>query len=302
MSGNSNPSINSPASTNHELDTLVGDNAIITANLLQEFNDRQTRHISVSSNRLIIGSVCPSLPHSIRPRALVPSPASSTHHRRRGGTLPPLYPLGQLRPSSAWRTTPSPTPHRLSPTASSRPSTAAVRSPTNASPSPVDASTNSKERCTQGRPKSVASEAATPPPKCPPATNATEGEWTSKCPPMAERTSSQGGSESWVTGRSSPEPASEPTSQNMWSPYTFHQTTQRAPPPYSPPGSSSSSKQTEAPTTPWLRRRVDSLTPQPSQKWSDTAATTCTEPSSKWPAEPSSPTSTKKTTCFRGLN
>src|SRR6266851_5787637 len=49
MSGNSNPSINSPASTNHELDTLVGDDAIIAANLLQEFNDRQACHISVSS-------------------------------------------------------------------------------------------------------------------------------------------------------------------------------------------------------------------------------------------------------------
>src|SRR5216684_76355 len=50
MSRNSNPSINSPASTNHELDTLVGDDAIIAANLLQEFNDRQARHISVSSS------------------------------------------------------------------------------------------------------------------------------------------------------------------------------------------------------------------------------------------------------------
>src|SRR5216683_384350 len=49
MSGNSNPSITSPASTSHELDTLVGDDAIIAANLLQEFNDRQNRHISVSS-------------------------------------------------------------------------------------------------------------------------------------------------------------------------------------------------------------------------------------------------------------
>src|SRR5229473_786858 len=50
MSGTSNPSINSPASTNQELDTLVGDNAIIAANLLQEFNDRQAHHISVSSS------------------------------------------------------------------------------------------------------------------------------------------------------------------------------------------------------------------------------------------------------------
>src|SRR5216683_2228715 len=50
MSGNSNPSINSPASSNHDLDTLVGDDAIIAANLLQEFNARQARHISVSSS------------------------------------------------------------------------------------------------------------------------------------------------------------------------------------------------------------------------------------------------------------
>src|SRR5712671_4697310 len=49
MSGNSNPLINSPASANHDLDTLIGDDAIIAANLLQEFNDRQARHISVSS-------------------------------------------------------------------------------------------------------------------------------------------------------------------------------------------------------------------------------------------------------------
>src|SRR5713101_5563499 len=49
MSGNSNPSINSPASTDHEQDTLVGDDAIIAANLLQEFNDRQAHHISISS-------------------------------------------------------------------------------------------------------------------------------------------------------------------------------------------------------------------------------------------------------------
>src|SRR5216683_2162527 len=50
MSGNSNPSINSPASSNHDLDTLVKDDAIIAINLLQEFNDRQARHISVSSS------------------------------------------------------------------------------------------------------------------------------------------------------------------------------------------------------------------------------------------------------------
>src|SRR6266853_3187005 len=49
MSGNLNPSINSPASSDHDLTTLVGDDAIIAANLLQEFNNRQAHHISVSS-------------------------------------------------------------------------------------------------------------------------------------------------------------------------------------------------------------------------------------------------------------
>src|SRR6266851_2440721 len=63
MSRNSNPSINSPASTNHELDTLVGDDAIIAANLLQEFNDRQARHISVSSSESEVQYV----PHSPTP-------------------------------------------------------------------------------------------------------------------------------------------------------------------------------------------------------------------------------------------
>src|SRR5216684_5678535 len=63
MSGNSNPSINSPASTSHELDTLVGDDAIITANLLQEFNDHQACHISVSSTDSSVQYV----PHSPTP-------------------------------------------------------------------------------------------------------------------------------------------------------------------------------------------------------------------------------------------
>src|SRR6266851_8873445 len=63
MSGNSNPSINSPASTNHELNTLISDDAIIAANLLQEFNDRQNRHISVLSSESEVQYV----PHSPTP-------------------------------------------------------------------------------------------------------------------------------------------------------------------------------------------------------------------------------------------
>src|SRR6266853_1629588 len=71
MSGNSNPSINSPASTSHDLDTLVGDDAIIAANLLQEFNARQARHISVSSSDSLVQYV----PHSPTPSVQeLPSP------------------------------------------------------------------------------------------------------------------------------------------------------------------------------------------------------------------------------------
>src|SRR6266851_3165326 len=72
MSGNSNPSINSPASTDHEHDTLVGDDTIIAANLLQEFNDQQARHISVSSST---DSSVQYVPHSPTPSVQeLPSP------------------------------------------------------------------------------------------------------------------------------------------------------------------------------------------------------------------------------------
>src|SRR6266851_1678476 len=63
MLGNSNPSINSPASSTHELDTLVGDDAQFAANILQEFNDQQTCHISVSSTNSSVWYV----PHSPTP-------------------------------------------------------------------------------------------------------------------------------------------------------------------------------------------------------------------------------------------
>src|SRR6266853_334648 len=71
MSGNSNPSINHPASTDHELDTLVRDDTIIATNLLQEFNDRQARHISISSTNSSVQYV----PHSPTPSVQeLPSP------------------------------------------------------------------------------------------------------------------------------------------------------------------------------------------------------------------------------------
>src|SRR5216683_1856587 len=244
-----------------------------------------------------------SLTPPLRPsKSSRPHPRSEYASPQPGWRTTPLYPLGQLRPSSAWRTVPSQTPRALSPTASSPPLTAAAESPTNASPNPDAGSTSCKGRSTHERPRYAASETATPPPTCQPTTSETGDESTSRCPPTEGRTSSPDGSGFWGTGRSSPEPASEPTSQNTWSLYTSHQTTQHAPPPYSPPGSSSSSKPTGEPTTPWLRRRVDSITQQPSPKWNDTAATTPTAPSSKWHDEQSSPTSKKKTTRFRGLN
>src|SRR6266851_660107 len=92
MSGNSNPSINSPASTNHELDTLVGDDAIIAANLLQEFNDRQARHISVSSST---DSSVQYVPHSPTPSVQeLPSPPPLRVHITAEGVAhyPPISP------------------------------------------------------------------------------------------------------------------------------------------------------------------------------------------------------------------
>src|SRR5216683_1435419 len=91
MSGNSNPSINSPASTNHKLDTLVGDDAIVAVNLLQEFNDRQARHISVSSS----GSSPPYAPHSPTPsiQELPSPPALRVRLTTAGvGHYPPISP------------------------------------------------------------------------------------------------------------------------------------------------------------------------------------------------------------------
>ncbi len=91
MSGNSNPSINSPASTDHELDTLVRDDAIIAANLLQEFNDCQARHISVSSTE----SSAPYVPHSPTPSIQeLPSPPTLQVRLTTAGVghYPPISP------------------------------------------------------------------------------------------------------------------------------------------------------------------------------------------------------------------
>src|SRR6266851_1436003 len=60
MSGNSNPSINSPTSTNHKLNTLTREDTQFTTRLLQEFNAQQTHHISVLSTNSSVQYV----PHS----------------------------------------------------------------------------------------------------------------------------------------------------------------------------------------------------------------------------------------------
>src|SRR5229473_7132928 len=92
MSGNSNPSINSPASSNHDLDTLVSDDAIIAANLLQEFNDRQACHISISSTD---SASVQYVPHSPTPSVQeLPSPPTLRVRLTTAGVghYPPISP------------------------------------------------------------------------------------------------------------------------------------------------------------------------------------------------------------------
>src|SRR5216683_2326797 len=91
MSENSNPSNNSPASTDHELDTLVGEDAVIATNLLQEFNHRQAHHISVSSTDSSVQYV----PHSPTPSVQeLPSPPPLRVHLTTEGVghYPPISP------------------------------------------------------------------------------------------------------------------------------------------------------------------------------------------------------------------
>src|SRR6266851_1102296 len=91
MSGNSNPSINSPASSNHELDTLVGEDAQFAANILREFNDRQARHISISSTNSSVQYV----PHSPTPsiQEILSPPPLRVHITTDGvGHYPPISP------------------------------------------------------------------------------------------------------------------------------------------------------------------------------------------------------------------
>src|SRR5712671_3881328 len=103
-----------------------------------------------------------------------PLPRSEYASPQQGWGITPRFPLGQLRPSSAWRTTPSPTPRGPSLTASSQPSNAEAWSPTNASQNPDDASTSSRERYMHGRPKSDTFGITTLPLTCQPGTNGME--------------------------------------------------------------------------------------------------------------------------------
>src|SRR5216683_555612 len=128
----------------------------------------------------------------------------SLHHPHSEYTSPqtawgttPQYPLGQLRPSSAWRTVTSPTQHAPLHTASSQWYDDAPPSPTNTLARPDTTLTNSPERYMPARPKSAASETTTGTPTCRPTLSATVDEWTSKCPPTVARMSSPSGSESW---------------------------------------------------------------------------------------------------------
>src|SRR6266851_2742403 len=92
MSGNSSPSIHSPASTDHEHDTLVGDDAIIAANLLQEFNNRQAHHISVSSTDSSSVQYVPHSPTSSVQELSSPPPLRVRLTTDGVGHYPPISP------------------------------------------------------------------------------------------------------------------------------------------------------------------------------------------------------------------
>ncbi len=216
--------------------------------------------------------------------------------------ITPQYPLGQLRPSSAWRTTTSPTPRAPSHMASSQQCDATPPSPTNALLRQDATSINSPEQYTSARPKSITFAMAMGTPKCPPTSSATVDKWTFKCPHTAARTSSPSGFGSWEMARSLPEQESMLTNQNTWSPFTSHQTTHSDPPPPYRTGLLNSCKPGEDSITPWLKWPVASITPPPLPKWSDTAVTTNTAPNLKLPIKPSQLRSNKKTTRYRGLN
>ncbi len=91
MSGNSNPSINSPASSNHELNTLIGEDAQFATNLLQEFNDQQTRHILVSSTNSSVQYV-PHFPTPSVQEVMSPPPLQVRIGTNSIGHYPPISP------------------------------------------------------------------------------------------------------------------------------------------------------------------------------------------------------------------
>src|SRR5216683_4032814 len=91
MSGNSNPSINSPALSTHDLDTLVGEEAQLANNLLQEFNAHQARHISVSSTDSLVQYVPRSPTPSVQ-EVSSPPPLRVHITTDRVGHYPPISP------------------------------------------------------------------------------------------------------------------------------------------------------------------------------------------------------------------
>ncbi len=210
--------------------------------------------------------------------------------------------LAWPRPSSTWRIATSPTLHMLSRMASSQWCDDAQPSPTNDLPKLTAESTNSPGQYTPTKVRYAISGMVIETLTCPLSLNVTGDEWTYKCPPTTVRTSLPTRSESWGMVKSSPEQESTLTSQNMWSPSTFHQTTHSDPPPPYCNGSWSSSKPEGGPTTPWLRRHIASNTPPPSPKWNITVTTTNAMLSSRSTGEPSSLKSNEKMKPYRGSN
>src|SRR5216683_4982567 len=92
-------------------------------------------------------------------------------------------------------------------------------------PKPATALTNLPDWFTLVRSRSAALGTEEVMLTCPLISSTTGDEWTFKCPPTVVRTSSLDRFESWGIARSSLEQESMLMSQNMWSPYTSHQTT-----------------------------------------------------------------------------
>src|SRR6266853_3794113 len=93
MSGNSNPSINSPASTTHRSPsvTAIGEDTSFATQLLTEFNNHQACHISISSMDSSIQYVPCSLTLSVQEVAS-PPPLQVHIAPDTKGHYPPILP------------------------------------------------------------------------------------------------------------------------------------------------------------------------------------------------------------------